>query len=248
MNSFIKIAATLQVIILLGSCAPQLTKKGDATFIALDASISVDSASNAFIQPYKSELEAEMNKVIGYAPESLIMGSQGETLLGNLISDLQKEYARDVLGYDVDISVMNNGGIRNIMPQGNITVGNVFEISPFENFLYIIELSGSDVEKLANYIAQRKGMAISGMKVTSENNELVHFELEGQRFDPNKNYLLAINDYLASGGSNMDFLIDLPRKEETDLLLRQMIIERIEARTAEGKKITASIEGRQTHN
>lgn len=188
-----------------------------------------------------------MNTIIGYSPETLIMGNQGETLLGNLFADLQKEYAKEVLGYDVDISVMNNGGIRNILPKGDITVGNIFEISPFENFLYIIELSGSDVEKLAEYIAQRKGMAVSGMKIQGENNSLTNFELVGQTFDSNKKYLLAINDYLASGGSDMDFLIELPRKEETDLLLRDMLIERISALTAQGKDITARLEGRQIH-
>lgn len=248
MDKLIRHTFIFLVFPLLTFCTQEFTKTTQTTYYQIDANTEIDPNSHQLIIPYKIKLEEQMNLVIGQAPEAILKRGTGETPLGNLIADLQKEYSEEKLGYKIDISVMNNGGIRNNLPQGNITIGNIFEISPFENFIFILELDASDIKKLAEYAAENKSIAISGLQVVSNNGKLSEYFLNGELPKTDKTYLLAINDYLAEGGQGMDFLTDLPRKAETTVLLRDLLVESIKARTAKGEKITAQIEGRQIHH
>src|SRR5690606_32006721 len=125
---------------------------------------------------------------------------------------------------------------------------NIYELSPFENFIYLVELSAQDVKKLAHYCVKGKNLGISGMRVESEKGELVNFTVGDKEVVEGKTYTLAINDYLANGGDNMAFLIDLPRLVASKVLLREMLLDQMKKWSAEGKLINAEIEGRQILN
>jgi 2',3'-cyclic-nucleotide 2'-phosphodiesterase (5'-nucleotidase family) len=237
----------LTAVISLSQCSPKLTKNHQSDFFAISASIETHPQFEKIILPYKETLDLEMNTVIGESLTELNKSGRGETTLGNFISDIQKEFAEETFGYPIDISIINNGGMRNILPKGDITLRNVFELSPFDNYLYILELNAEDVEKLAKFAVEKKILAISGMFIESENNILTHYTIKGKPVEKGKNYLLAINDYLANGGDQMEFLIDLPRKETSTILLREFILEKIKEKTAKGIKIDAEIEGRQKY-
>lgn len=229
------------------ACSPQLGHQFTGGFIANDLEIMADPALTEMVSPYKAKMEAEMSTIIGQSTKALTR-SRGESLLGNFVADLQRAYAEQEFGINIDISIINNGGMRNDLPEGNITLGNIYELSPFDNYLVILELTAQDVQKLAEFMAARKNMAVSGMEIIGEGNQVQSFKVNGQALDSNKVYLLAINDYLANGGDNMDFLTDLPVRENTDLLLRDMLIQMIKAKTARGEKLDAQIEGRQKYN
>ncbi|NEQ50802.1 MAG: PEP-CTERM sorting domain-containing protein [Leptolyngbya sp. SIO3F4] len=68
-----------------------------------------------------------------------------ETNLGNLIADSflwqANEVAADFGLGDVDIALANGGGIRNdsILPAGDLTEGDTFDVLPFTNFLSVFE-------------------------------------------------------------------------------------------------------------
>lgn len=186
-----------------------------------------------------------MNSVIGQTKETILKTGTGETPIGNLVADLQKEYAEEYFGYNIDISIINNGGIRNTLPKGNITLGNIFEISPFDNYLYVLELNAEQVVNLAEFAAQTKILGINGLYIESQSEELTKLLVNGKQVEEGKTYLLAVNDYLANGGDGMDMLTDLPRKEQSTILLRELLIDRIKLRTSRGEIISAQIEGRQ---
>jgi 2',3'-cyclic-nucleotide 2'-phosphodiesterase (5'-nucleotidase family) len=154
----------------------------------------------------------------------------------------------EVWNIEADISVINNGGLRTLLPKGAITLGKVYEISPFENYLYILELSPEDVKTLAHYTVQRQNLSISGMHLKSSNNQLEELLINGRPLDTNKTYLLAINDYLANGGDDMPFLIPVSRYRTSTTLIRDVIITKIKALEAAGKMVDARLEGRQLLN
>ena len=58
-------------------------------------------------------------------------------------------------------------------------------------------------------------------------------------------HVVTVNDYLANGGDQMDFLVGLPRIVESEVLLREMLMDQIKEWAASGKPIDAEIEGRQ---
>ncbi|WP_194972490.1 5'-nucleotidase C-terminal domain-containing protein [Aquiflexum lacus] len=229
----------------LTNCAPSLYQISNSENLSVTEQVEIDPTLDNYIQPYKFSLESEMNEVIGQTEYPILKTGVGETPLGNLIADLQKEFAEEVLGYPIDISIMNNGGIRNTLPKGNITVSNIFELSPFENYLYILELEGEDVRHLAAAAIQKKNLGISGMELESLDGKLITLKVNGADIDASKTYLLALNDYLAEGGDGMEFAKNLPRKEQSGYLIREILIQQIRKKTERGEKIKAEIEGRQ---
>jgi 2',3'-cyclic-nucleotide 2'-phosphodiesterase (5'-nucleotidase family) len=234
-------------LIIFSACSPQLHKSSGYELIAVDNSIAADQGFEQIIAPYKVKLDEEMNAVIATSDRELPKGGRGETALGNLVADLQREFSEEQFNRQIDISVVNNGGLRNSLPQGNITVGNIFELAPFENFIYILELNADDVVRLGEYAVSGKNLGIAGMQIEGKDNKLTHLSINGEELDTKRTYLLAINDYLANGGDRMDFLINLPRAEESTVLMREMLLTKMRELTAEGKTVNASIEGRQNY-
>jgi 2',3'-cyclic-nucleotide 2'-phosphodiesterase (5'-nucleotidase family) len=244
-NKIYKNLLLLAGLFLLTHCSPTLYKSGEGQHIPVDEQVSPHPELDSFIQTYKVKLDAEMNTVIGETTEVISKDGSGETALGNLIADYQKEFAEKELGILIDISIMNNGGMRNNLPKGPITLGNIYELSPFDNYLHVLELKEEDVRTLASFAANRKALGISGMTIIAKDGEVIEITVNGKPLLPEKTYLLAVNDYLADGGNGMEFLLKLPRKYKTDFLLREILIDRIKHKTEIGQKITANVEGRQ---
>ncbi|MGY6522369.1 MAG: 5'-nucleotidase C-terminal domain-containing protein [Mongoliitalea sp.] len=233
------------IAVSLFACSPSLTPSGTGQFIAISENVEVKEEINSFLQPFKEALEAEMNAVIGQSEEELTKEGLGESKLGNLITDFQKAFAEETLGYTIDISIMNNGGIRNILPKGDIKLGTIYEISPFDNYLQVLVIDAAGIRELVNYAARGRNLGIAGLSYQSIQGEIKEILINGQTLSEERTYLLAANDYIANGGDNMSFLVPLTRKEETDIVLRDILINRIKKETAAGNLINASIEGRQ---
>lgn len=239
-------ASVLYVPILLFalSCAPTLTKSSHAVFLQVDEQLEEDQTSIDFIMPYKTRLDSLMGQVVAIGAKEL-KKNVGESTLGNLVADMQKRYSERKFGRRIDLSVVNNGGLRNSLPEGEITLGNIYELAPFENVIYLLELTGDDVEKMARYAVKGKNLGMTGLHVEGKDGELISFTIGGKQIVPGKSYVLAINDYLANGGDHMEFLTPLPRLEESNILMREMILDQMKEWTAAGKVIDAEIEGRQ---
>ena len=165
------------------------------------------------------------------------------------MADLQRQRAADVLHEPVLLSVMTNGGLRAGLPAGPITLGNVFELMPFENELVVLDAPGPVVQQLFDYAARTK-MAVSGATYSVTFDGLPKdIRIAGQPFDVNQERLwsIATSDYLATGGDNMGFFKPLVGRR-TNILLRTAIADRIRALTKAGKPVTGRVDGRVKEN
>ena len=77
--------------------------------------------------------------------------------LFNLLADILRISAQEKAGIKADVGVMNMGGIRNLLNEGEITIESVYEITPFENKLAIVALKGSDLLELFSQMAAVHG-------------------------------------------------------------------------------------------
>ena len=104
------------------------------------------------------------------------------------------------IGKPADVAVMNMGGIRNAMPEGEITFGTVYEIAPFENALCVLTMDGATLKELFGQIASVHGEGLSGaaLKIDVEGN-LLEAKVNGRQIDAKKTYTVATIDYLAEG-------------------------------------------------
>ena len=202
-----------------------------------------DAGAADYIKPYHEQVERQMQVVIGTAPVALGK-NPGENPIVNFVADLQRTAASQYFkGQPIDLGVMTNGGMRNALPAGPITLGNVFELMPFENELLVLDAPGPVVAQLFNYAAPIR-MALSGATYqVGPDGHAQNILIGGRPFDPTRTYSIAISDYLAGGGDHMDFLKGAPIRH-TGLLLRSVIVDHIKALTAAGQPVTARVEGR----
>lgn len=201
------------------------------------------------IAPYKEQLDREMNTVLVVSAQEMVKG-QPESLLGNFVSDLILEAARQ---YDpeTDFVLLNNGGLRTALPKGEILTGKIFELMPFDNEIVILTLSGAQVEKLCAYVVAIGGQPVSGITIrfrTDENgkNQFQRAEIGESSFDKEKTYRVATSDYLANGGDNMSFFLENENVQTTGLKIRDAIIQHLQKMGASGTELKLQLDGRIT--
>ena len=59
-------------------------------------------------------------------------------------------------GKDIDMVILNHGGIRSIISKGNITTRTAYQLMPFENSIVVVALKGSQIDSLTNYLRLRE--------------------------------------------------------------------------------------------
>lgn len=218
-------------LVLLGSSCSKVQHlafyESSNIVISQDAIFGKDSAMLAFIEPFRMEMEAQMNEVIGHTTNELLR-KQPDGPLNRVVADIIHDYAESAVEKDIDFAVQNYFGLRvNSLPEGPLTLGHLYELMPFENYLVVLEVSGHVVQELCDLIASFDGWPIShGLSFRIKNGNAHSIMIRGREIDPNKTYRIATNDYLANGGDNALFFRDYPQIS-TGLLIRDVMIDHI---------------------
>ena len=212
--------------------------------ISAESQIENDAQADSLIQPYKKVIDKEMNRIIGEVKEEMIK-AQPESTLGNFCADAIYKMATDYYGEPIDFALQNYGGMRvPSIAAGPITRGKIYELMPFENRVAILTLDGKATLQLIEHMAMRGGWPISAsLRYEIFNKKPIAIEINGEKFDPNRNYKIAMPDYIANGGDSCDFLKLVPRKM-TDKLVRKAFFEYILEHTFAEKAIHSKIDGR----
>lgn len=195
--------------------------------------------------PMKQKLDKEMNVVVAVSEEVMKAGKP-ESLLSNWCTDVYRQAASEYLKEPVDMAVVNMGSLRSQLPKGNITVGNIFQLMPFENELVILWLKGSEVDKLLQIFAKENGQGVSGVKMDIKDETAINILIDGKQLDENKLYSIATNDYLAGGNDRMIPLASPVKKIETGLKIRNILMEYVIRENLNGRKIQSKLDGRIT--
>jgi len=239
--------------LLLVSCNSRVVKTSFETenIPVSQENSAVDSAIIELYQPYKDILDKDMNRVISVAEVSMEK-DKPESLLTNFLGDLLLKQAAVVaenkgLDFVPDVAFFNYGGIRTSIPQGEITVGKVFELMPFENKLVFVKLTGRKMKAFLDYVAAHGGDSLGGVRFTISNDKATKITIGGKTFDPEKSYWLATNDYVAAGGDGLSMFENSERFIDSDKLIRGVIIDYLEWMQAQDKMITAKLDGRITN-
>lgn len=199
------------------------------------------------IRPWRDSLNQQMNVLMGSCAKELTR-KRPQTLLGNFTADALVEMGQRISGKPVDMGFMNIGGLRSNMPEGDITLGTIFSIYPFENALCIIEVKGSDIIDIINSIAGKGMEGISKelhVELTTVGTQVCASKIlfKGKPIDPNKTYRVASIDYLAEGNGGFEPLTH-GKIENTGVILRDMMIEYIQSLAAQGLQCDANLDDR----
>lgn len=242
----------LIIITFLSACSPNWhLSKTESAFFDLSRPVAPDdSALVAEISPYKLNLEKTMNEVLNTSVVAMTKNTP-EGLLGNFVADLilkkANEYYDSGEGGKVNICILNNGGLRTPLPQGDITRGKVFELMPFENEMCVLTFSGNSLKNLFDYLAKSGGAPVAGVKMGIENGNPVNIMVNGLSFDTAKTYRVVTSDYLANGGDKYSFLRDTLERSDLGIKIRDAIIQYITEEKKAGRPLDAKFDGRIYH-
>ncbi|MFL5751857.1 MAG: 5'-nucleotidase C-terminal domain-containing protein [Bacteroidia bacterium] len=207
---------------------------------------TIDSSIYYKILPYKKEMDGTMNSVVGKTDIALTK-EQPEGLLGDFVADCLFKQCRIYLGKDSNLLnavILNNGGLRTSLPQGEITVGKIFELMPFDNELVLIQLNGAKTMEMMNFIAEKGGIPVSGIRMKIDGAKATEIKINGKDLDLNSSYYVVSSDYLAGGGDKYDFFKDPLSTRPLKKLIRDAIIEYCKDETAKGRTLTTKLDGR----
>ena len=153
------------------------------------------------------------------------------TELGYWASDVMRKYAKTQIG------LTNGGGLRRTLYKGDITMGDMYEIMPFDNQVVIVKVTGAHLKQLIDHVIGADYMTdgqFAGLKVVYDpNNEyeqrVISISLEnGAPIIDNEIYTIATNDFIVDGGDRYDFKNAI---EINDLFIpiRDILVENIKA-------------------
>lgn len=118
-----------------------------------------------------------------------------------------------------DFALQNAGGARISIPQGDITIGEVYTLLPFGNTLVTLQMSGVSIKNMLENAIERSLITkehtgsfpyLAGAKITidlskSQGERIVSFLLQNSNgewidFNETQTYNIATNAYIANGG------------------------------------------------
>jgi len=242
MKKVSSLVSLLILLFLLSACAKKqyAVKSVNGYLVEMNSRFdNQDSPEMAnLVQKYKSLLDSKMSEVIGKADQDLTkVGNQ--SLLANFTTDAMLDYAAGLWG-TVDFAVINNGGLRSTLNQGTVTVEDLYEIYAFENRLVLLDLPGTAVKQLFEGFAKRKMEGFSkGVRLIIKDKMVESLTIGGKPIDEKATYKVVTVDYLAEGNDGMEALTQAIHYTDSNIILRDAMIEYIKKLTAENKKIHA---------
>lgn len=162
-----------------------------------------DKELNDIIAKYRLSVDSLMAKKVGKTTQAMENNAPG---LLNFVSDFALAKGKEISGQDIDIAFMNKGSLRRSLPKGDVSLGMLLMMQPFNNHIVVLELKGDAILRAFDVMAVRGGDGISkgaSAKINRQEKKCTDVALNGQPIDPDKTYRVATIDYLANGGDYM---------------------------------------------
>lgn len=227
---FSHILCCLLVFVSCKRTKTQLTKITGKN-IQVDSAFSSSKTVDNFIAPYKKKLADEMQQVLCFASKSFTKNDgKMQSSLGNLMADLSFEMGNPVFNKktneNIDFVMLNHGGIRATMPQGDVTTERAYKLMPFDNELVVVKLTGNKIIELMDYFVRNKRAHPLSKNISlTIVNDKYSLKINGKPFDKEKTYNVLTSDYLQNGGDRMHFFKKPIKLTKLDYKLRDAIID-----------------------
>lgn len=188
--------------------------------VLLDASVAEDPEIVARIAELAGPIEEMKQRIVAEAAE-LIDGDRNscravECTMGNLVADAMLDRVK---GQGVQIAIQNGGGLRASIGAGQVTMGDVVSVLPFQNTLSTFEVTGqtiidalengvSQLEDGAGRFVQVAGMSYAFDPAAEPGSRVSEVMVAGSPIDPVATYGVVSNDYVRKGGDGFAMFIE----------------------------------------
>ena len=200
-----------------------------------------DAKAASILKPYTDQIAEKKKTVVATASNDILRGSPANSFNsgpGPLIAD-SMIWKTSTQG--VTISIQPRGGVKADFLAGNITMGDVLSVLPYNSMLCTIEMKGSEVKNALEdgidyqVVNNPRGLTnypwypyVSGLKF-----EIIENAAKGSRManiqyrstlsgsyanlDLNANYKIIVTTYVAGGGDGYTTLKNLPASRKSDI-------------------------------
>ncbi|OQY09595.1 MAG: multifunctional 2',3'-cyclic-nucleotide 2'-phosphodiesterase/5'-nucleotidase/3'-nucleotidase [Fusobacteriia bacterium 4572_132] len=169
-----------------------------------------DSTAEVALDEYKAKLNPILNEIVGVAEGEFTHSRKEDnvSVLGEWVCEVMAEKA------GTEIAIQNGGGLRRSLYAGNITMGDLYEVMPYDNQLVKMKLSGKDIRAAIDHGILNPSItdgSFSGLKVLFdrdaefENRILAITLKDGTPLENDKYYSVVVNDFMYGGGDKYDF-------------------------------------------
>lgn len=188
--------------------------------LIMDAAVTEDEVTVARVAEAAAPLEEIRNKVVAQTDEA-IGGDRAvcramECTMGNLIADAMLARVAD---QGIQIAIQNGGGIRASIDAGEVTMGEVLTVLPFQNTLSTFQVTGATlVEALENGVGQVEegagrfpqvaGMSFAFDATQPAGSRVSDVRVGGAAIEMDKVYGVVSNNYVRNGGDGYKMFRD----------------------------------------
>jgi len=194
-----------------------VVKSATGDTVLLDASVTPDATLEARVKELGAPIAELKQRPVSEATATIdgnrdVCRTQ-ECSMGNLVADAMLERTK---GQGVTIAIQNGGGLRASIDAGQITMGEVLTVLPFQNSIATFQLSGKDlkasieqglseIEGIKGKFPQVAGLKYSfDMSVAPNEGRLKSIEtMENGAWVPledDKIYSIVTNNFVRGGG------------------------------------------------
>ena len=181
--------------------------------LVMDGGVAEDPVTKARLMELAAPLNEIRNRVVAHAGD-LINGDRAvcrveECPMGNLVADAMLERVKD---QGIQIAFANSGGIRASFEAGEVTMGDVMTVLPFQNTLSTFQITGqgiidalengvSQVEEVKGRFPQVAGLSfVWDPAVAPGEGRIREVLVDGQPIDPDATYGVVTNNFVRNGG------------------------------------------------
>lgn len=186
---------------------------------------AAEGAVEALVSRYANLSAARAGRVAGrvIGEFSPLANAAGESNLGDLVADAHLAAG---LAAGAQFALTNPGGLRSPLfarqPGGAVTFGDLFQVQPFGNTLVTMTLTGRQVLRLLEsqwrsapgdrtrmlQVSEGLAYAWDASRPIGRRVPALSVRIAGKVLDPDANYRITVNSFLANGGDGFTVLTE----------------------------------------
>ena len=204
-----------------------------------------DPAIAAFVDSVNQKLLPITSRLLGTTKVAFTRSRAGESPLGNWVTDVMRQ------AVGADFAFQNPGGLRADLDAGDVTMGEIYEVMPFDNQIATVTLTGAQViDLLENGVSPTTCVQLSGLTLIFDPNRprgerVLEARLpDGKRIDLAAKYKVATNDFMAQGGDGFTMIAKGEDLALPGILVRDALVADMERRGKAMQPLGAPTPGR----
>lgn len=159
--------------------------------------VKPDERLESRVQAINEEIASRLGVRLGTLPLDHI---RTRHQIGEMVAGIFREH------YGTDMALVQSGGIRADLTDGDITLRDIYSILPYENRIIPVRLPGRSIRRLIEKaVNDGADAALAGVEVTSSDEGLIIY-VNGVHLDDSRDYTIALSEYVTSGGGGFDVI------------------------------------------